>query len=106
MQYLTNNKWKSTKHRVLVPEGDKSRQVIAFFTAFNHDAIMEPLVERDPNENQNDNCKDNEKDKYLTYFQWRKKRIKKVVQQLKKLKNHQKWKFFTLVICKPQWVLV
>ena len=84
LQHLTNNKWKSTKHRVLIPENDKSRQVIAFFAAFNHDAIMEPLVERVYSDKNENNDKNN--DKYLTYFQWRKKRIKKVVQQLRKVK--------------------
>eukprot|EP01083_Nonionella_stella_P089755 250553_1 len=86
-QYLTNHKWKSTKHRVNIPQNNTPRQVIAFFAAFNYDAIMKPLIQRGKNKHCEENSYDDETEN-ITYYQWRKKRIRKVVQQLKK--NEQK----------------
>ena len=88
-QYLTNNKWKSTKHRVLIPQNNISRQVIAFFAAFNHDAMMTPCIQRKYiNDKQDTELDDNrDQNNLMTYFEWRKKRIRKVVKQLKKLKQ-------------------
>eukprot|EP01084_Bolivina_argentea_P170124 294808_1 len=82
-EYLTNNKWKSTKHRVKIPENDKSRQVMAFFAALNYDAMMKPLIQRTDKSNVSD--VEYDYNDIVTYYEWRKKRIKRVVKQLKKI---------------------
>jgi len=67
MQYLTNNKWKSTKHRVLIPQNQTSRQVIAFFAAFNYNGQMSPLIQRKEASNQES------QEQYqapMTYYKW------------------------------------
>ena len=93
-EYLTNNKWVSTKHRVLIP--NKSRQINGFFVGLNHDAILKPLAfnkninitkcnSNDINKKYNNSGKININDfnKHLTYFEWRKKRIKNAIKKLK-----------------------
>ena len=93
LEYWTNGAWKSTKHRVLIPNGEnESRQVIGFFAALNYDAKMQQLfVKSDKNsgnkDNSSDQCKNEQLYKELSYFQWRKQRIKRVVKQLRKLKQ-------------------
>ena len=82
-QYLTNNKWKSTKHRVLIPQNNTPRQVIAFFAAFNYEALMKPLIQRKEICEDQDAQKNDEDANIVTYFKWRTKRIRRVVQHLK-----------------------
>ncbi len=87
LEHWTGGYWKSTRHRVLLPSqskrnGGEPRQVLAFFAGANYDALLEPLqLGKGKGKMQRKGKKE-----ILTYHGWRKRRIKEVVQQLRKLK--------------------
>ena len=78
MQQWTNDKWRSTDHRVALPPIDSqiNRISLAYFVGANYDASIECL----------DSCIEGDGPKYdpMTYFQWRKKRIARAMKELKK----------------------
>ena len=93
LQWLTKKHWISTRHRVLVPRAKVPRQILALFAAPNYDmAFQPPLKLRQDFECASEteksflNRKVNRWD-FLTYYQWRKRRIKTVVKQLKQFKS-------------------
>ncbi|ETO24165.1 oxidoreductase, 2OG-Fe(II) oxygenase family [Reticulomyxa filosa] len=91
LEYWTNGYWKSTMHRVIIPQNKTDRQVMAFFVGANHDAVLKPLHINPmllcSDDVQKKQTVTNHSQKFLTYFEWRKKRIRKVVKISKKFQT-------------------